>query len=256
VLMPPMACLGAAAARLRATTPSARAIAAAASLVAALAGARLVAAVGALHALQLLAALATIAGLAALTRVPADRRRWVVAPLVAVVVLAAASPRGLDPSRLGTRAHVFFAPPPAEPPPTIWVAGAAAAYNRERYAASEGVVERRLPLARLAPLDFAYAVGSLHTAFPSVRVSIAGDELLLLGCAHDCPPASAPPLLDTAGAERMLAGAARSIGARPDELVSTDDNRWLEYHTPRATARPYRLSLRFNLEWLRSFAAP
>jgi hypothetical protein len=254
VLMPPMACLGAAAARLRATTPSARAIAAAASLVAALAGARLAAAAGALHALQLLGALAALAGLAALARVPADRRRFVVVPLAGIVALAAASPHGLDPTRLGTRAHVFFAPPTATPPPTIWVAGAASAYNRERYAAADGVVERRLPSARLAPLDFAYAVGSLHSVFPFVRLTVAGDELVLLGCARECPPA--PALLDTAGCERMLAGAARSIGAAPDELVSTDDNRWLEYHTPRATPRPYRPSLRFNLDWLRSFAAP
>jgi hypothetical protein len=45
-------------------------------------------------------------------------------------------------------------------------------------------------------------------------------------------------------------------GRRLEARVSTDDNLWLEYRTPRGNVRPYDESLRDNLAFLRGFSPP
>lgn len=416
-MIPPAACVGAAypaaiewigrgAARPVRALGRAAALNTAGNIAGALAGAPLVAALGSLHALQLLAGASALLGLVAALGVARARRVFAVAPVVAVLALAAAQPRSFDLERLSSGANVYFAPqrygrviaaaesldgglttvaesrdpdgsrvltlltngkfqgddsprremaaelgfarvPLALTPArgralvvgfgtgvtaaqladagvahvdvvdlsrdiveladrfmgranhgvlhrpgvslhitdgrnwlllrparydlitieltSIWFAGAATLYDRELYQLAAGalrdggVLQQWLQLHRLAPIDLASALASLHAVFPYVYLYVVGTQGAMIGCRRDCPPpagAADRPLLDTAAVERLIAAAAAAVGERPDELVSTDDNRFLEYHTPRANTRPYAASLRANVAWLRSFAAP
>ena len=109
------------------------------------------------------------------------------------------------------------------------------------------------------PIDLATALATLHAVFPHVWLYVVGNQGLMIACANSCPlapDAAERPLLDTAGVERAIASAARAIGAAPRELLSTDDNLFLEYSTPRGNIRSYRSSLLGNLSWLRRFADP
>src|SRR5690606_1334185 len=95
-------------------------------------------------------------------------------------------------------------------------------------------------------------------------------------CAHDCQPnretiarIDATPALGYAlahyggKAEKLLQSKLLgpselqafidSVGVPFDELVSTDDNLFLEYSTPRGNVRPYRDSIRKNVAMLSEF---
>lgn len=164
---------------------------------------------------------------------------------------------------------------------SIWFAGAASLYNREFYALAKnrlrpgGVLQQWLQLHRLDPLDIGYVLGSARAEFRYVWLYKIGPQGVII--ASDTPLASRPEtiallngaqalepvrgffggdfgrltrtlLLDPAATDRVL----DALGGA-ETLISTDDNLFLEYHTPRGNVRDYGLSIRANLEFLSQF---
>jgi spermidine synthase len=168
---------------------------------------------------------------------------------------------------------------------SIWFAGAAALYNRELYELAagalgeRGVLQQWMQLHRLSPADLASILASVRAVFPHVTLYTSGTQGAIVACRHECAPNAetlarldATPalqpalalfgghagallrqqLLDDAAIARLLAASAGDSA----ELVSTDDNLFLEYDTPRGNVRPFARSLAENQRWLRSFARP
>lgn len=164
---------------------------------------------------------------------------------------------------------------------SIWFAGAAALYNREFYdlvqsrLAPEGVLEQWIQLHRLSREDIVSVIGTLRERFPRIWLYYTGNQGVLVACAHDCSPTPAAanrlhsePALREAlawfgGSSNALAGSVLLEPAAIDRLlatagvpitISTDDNLFLEYSTPRGNVRSYASSIRENVGWLRTFA--
>ena len=165
--------------------------------------------------------------------------------------------------------------------PEIWVAGAAAFYNREFYEMARsrltehGVLQQRVPLHDVSRADVLSIVATARSVFPSVWLYLAPNHGVLVACAWDCRVSEAavarlaaarPLAADLAfvgGVARLLderllgpsevnrlIESSREWGLGPEDLVSTDDNLLLEYSTPRANVRPYDLSLQDNLAFV------
>jgi spermidine synthase len=132
-----------------------------------------------------------------------------------------------------------------------------------------------MQIHRLSRLDLVTILASVRAEFPYVWLYFAPNQGVIVACAWDCSPSrqsvarlrGEPALQDslslTGGVPRLLeqrllspADVDRLIatelpaGARPEEIVSTDDNLFLEYSTPRANVRPYGPSLQENLRIL------
>ncbi len=164
---------------------------------------------------------------------------------------------------------------------SIWFAGAASLYNREFYElvdqrlAKEGVLQQWIQLHRISTLDIAYVLGTVRSVFPRVWLYFVGNQGIIVACRHDCQPTlpairkvnQTPSLsaalgffdgraenvlpdriLDTDAIDAYVAGISEGRGA-----VSTDDNLFLEYSTPRGNVRPYKESLDENVDALRSY---
>ena len=165
---------------------------------------------------------------------------------------------------------------------SIWFAGAASLYNREFYQlvrerlTDDGVLSQWIQLHRLYPEHLVSIIATLRAEFPKVYLYFIHSQGVLVACRHDCEPKpeaiakldqeprmrpiishfgpsayaiSQMMLLDPSGIDRFLAASPTP----PEELISTDDNLYLEYSTPRANVRPYRPSLDENLAMLRGF---
>lgn len=171
--------------------------------------------------------------------------------------------------------------------PNIAAARAAASYSIEFYKlvrsrlSERGVLQQRLPLAQVSPLDVVSVLATVQEVFASVRVYVIAEEATIVACVHDCAPAAepnvlvgagsalapvlaasggpAPPraaeLIDPDATRRLLEAFADSRNVDVAALVSTDGNGFLEYHTPRGDLWPKDASLHENLEFLRRFAA-
>jgi predicted membrane-bound spermidine synthase len=164
---------------------------------------------------------------------------------------------------------------------SIWFAGAAALYNREFYdlvlsrLAPEGVLEQWIQLHRLSREDIVSVIGTLRERFPRIWLYYTGNQGVLVACTHDCSPNPAAanrlhsePALREAlawfgGSSNALAGSVLLDPPAIDRLLatagfpvtlSTDDNLFLEYSTPRGNVRSYSSSIRENVAWLRTFA--
>jgi spermidine synthase len=148
---------------------------------------------------------------------------------------------------------------------SIWFAGAASLYSREYYGlvrehlSKRGIFQQWVQLHHIYPRDFATALNTLRQQFRHVAVFYGGGQGILV--ASDAPlrapvaklsqleqlpdiaeviPKGRPLaslvqdiLLLDAGVDRYLQGIARRSGARLEELISTDDNLYLEYATPK-----------------------
>jgi spermidine synthase len=164
---------------------------------------------------------------------------------------------------------------------SIWFAGAAALYNREFYEVARarlterGVLQQWVQLHRLSRVDVLSILATARSVFPSVWLYFAPNQGVLVACAWDCRPSeatvgrlAATPMLAADLAfvggvarlldERLLGPAevdrliesSREWGLAPEDLVSTDDNLFLEYSTPRGNVRPYGPSLEDNLAFV------
>ena len=135
---------------------------------------------------------------------------------------------------------------------SIWFAGAASLYNREFYRLvkrrlrESGVLQQWMQLHHVAPLDMLYILGSVRAAFSRLERTASFQPLLriLRNYSQDIFDTL---VLDPAGTDAFLA----SFGAPPGLLVSTDDNLFLEYHTPKGNMMNGQDSQRGNLALLR-----
>jgi predicted membrane-bound spermidine synthase len=165
---------------------------------------------------------------------------------------------------------------------SIWFAGAASLYNREFYElvkarlSGEGVLQQWMQLHRLSAADFKSILGTVHSVFPHVWLYMVGQQGQIIACAHACLPEEraldrirATPtlqdglgffdgdpykilgdrLLDTKAIEQFTASLSDVVGP-----VSTDDNSFLEYSTPKGNVRPYAESLQENTQLFAPFA--
>ena len=145
---------------------------------------------------------------------------------------------------------------------SIWFAGAANLYNKDFYElaktrlSSEGVLQQWVQLHHMNKIDLVYILGSLRSVFKYVWVYYSGGQGVIV--AADSPKAfgnmAAKNLLDHSLASSeynfdvsVLAGRVVAEPSRVDtlirqfdpslsRLVSTDNNLYLEYSTPKGNA--------------------
>lgn len=147
---------------------------------------------------------------------------------------------------------------------SIWFAGAANLYNREFYAlvaarlAPGGVLQQWFQLHHTSRRIVATEIASLRTVFPHVLVAVTGHQGQLLASMspfvvnrdqvaslEDVGYVRATLegghlvdyvkkiLIDEKGIDQFLAETTDKTGTELGELVSTDDNMFLEYATPK-----------------------
>jgi len=166
---------------------------------------------------------------------------------------------------------------------SIWFAGAANLYNSEFYGllaprlTEHGVLAHWVQLHRLSHRDVATILQTLRQHFPHVWLYFLGKQGVLVACRHDCAPNPATRarldtlptldpvlalfggsaaaveqgiLLDPPRLDAWLKEYRESSGLPGSELISTDDNLFLEYSTPRGNVRGYEESLMDNLQFL------
>jgi predicted membrane-bound spermidine synthase len=166
---------------------------------------------------------------------------------------------------------------------SIWFAGAASLYNREFYQLvkkrlrPDGVLQQWVQLHHVTPLDLLYILGSVHAEFSHVWLYYIGGQGIIVA-SNDPRRQPAPEnfqnlqttasfapllrqldasyeaiasstLLDPAGTERMLA----AFSAPASRWISTDDNLFLEYSTPKGNVLGGRQSLNSNVAFLRRY---
>lgn len=166
---------------------------------------------------------------------------------------------------------------------SIWFAGAANLYNDEFYQLLEsrlserGVLQQWVQLHRLSHRDIMAILATLNQRFPRVWLYFLGKQGILVACKHDCSPKPAmlrqlnttprlkpslalfPKGLWTVLESRLLMPASldatlvdflQETGLSRSELLSTDDNLYLEYSTPKGNVREYDESLYDNVSYL------
>jgi predicted membrane-bound spermidine synthase len=161
---------------------------------------------------------------------------------------------------------------------SIWFSGAGNLYNREFYSlvrshlTEQGVLEQWVQLHRISQDDIASIMASMRGIFPRVWVYIAKNQGVIVACANQCSPR--PETLEALRNRAEIDWSLRLLGGTPEALlrwqvldpngvdrllasrpavVSTDENLWLEYSTPRGNVRDYAESIQENVEWLRHF---
>lgn len=171
---------------------------------------------------------------------------------------------------------------------SIWFAGAANLYNDEFYALVEkrlterGVLQQWVQLHRLSHRDIMSILVTLRQRFAHIWLYFLGKQGILVACKQDCLPSS-ETLTQLRRAERLeptLAVFPQGLGTvlsgrmlTPDgmdrliddyrsatrqstrELISTDDNLYLEYSTPKGNVREYDESIADNEAFLARFRA-
>ncbi|MBM4386176.1 MAG: fused MFS/spermidine synthase, partial [Deltaproteobacteria bacterium] len=169
---------------------------------------------------------------------------------------------------------------------SIWFAGAASLYNREFYRLAKarlnrnGAFQQWIQLHRISTIDVLSIIATMRSEFPYVWLYFAGKQGILIGCVEKCLPdektvgslysreemkevlsiaAPAPAdlfeaiLLTPEGVDSLLSKA-YSIGVDPDHIISTDDNLFLEFSTPKGNVRSYNASLQENVAFLKQFS--
>jgi spermidine synthase len=168
---------------------------------------------------------------------------------------------------------------------SIWFAGAASLYNREFYQLvkkrlrPDGILQQWVQLHHLTPLDLLYILGSVRAEFSHVWVYYIGGQGIIVASNDprrqparenfqklqttasfspllrqlDAPyeALASSILLAPAGTERLLS----AFSAPASRWVSTDDNLFLEYSTPKGNVLDGTLSKERNVEALRRFSA-
>ncbi len=151
---------------------------------------------------------------------------------------------------------------------TIWFAGAADLYNRDFYALLKrrltpgGLVQQWVQLHHMTRRDLAVIIASLKAELPHVTLFFRGNQGLLLASmqpfsvdaavltrrsamlegtvatrelpAGDLLTLTGNMLLDEAGVDALISQEAQHWGRTAEQLISTDDNLYLEFSTPRA----------------------
>jgi predicted membrane-bound spermidine synthase len=166
---------------------------------------------------------------------------------------------------------------------SIWFAGAASLYNREFYQLvkkrlrPDGLLQQWVQLHHITPLDLLYILGSVRAEFSHIWLYYIGGQGIIVATNDprrqparanfqklqttasfepllrqlDAPyeALASSILLDPAGTERVLA----AFSAPASRWVSTDDNLFLEYSTPKGNVLDGQLSLNRNVAFLRKY---
>ncbi|WP_437955330.1 fused MFS/spermidine synthase [Sorangium sp. So ce119] len=163
---------------------------------------------------------------------------------------------------------------------SVWFAGAASLYSREFYElarsrlAEGGILQQWVQLHHIRRRELAAVVRTMRSAFPHVALFVGGAQGILVASAAplvasearlaalDARPALQPALagarladllgdLVTSGEDldRLIADAAEDGGP----ILSTDDNLYLEYATPKGNVLPYDASLDATLALLERY---
>ncbi|WP_233562646.1 fused MFS/spermidine synthase [Sorangium cellulosum] len=166
---------------------------------------------------------------------------------------------------------------------SVWFAGAASLYSREFYELTRsrltegGVLQQWVQLHHIRRRELAAVVRTMRSAFPHVALFVGGAQGILVASAAplvasearlaelDARPALQPTLagarladllgdLVTSGEDldRFIADAAEDGGP----ILSTDDNLYLEYATPKGNVLPYGASLDATLALLERYRTP
>jgi len=151
---------------------------------------------------------------------------------------------------------------------SVWFAGAGSLYSREFYAlvrerlSPGGILQQWIQMHHLYPRDLATVIHTLRLEIPHVALFYGGGQGILvasmeplsasaaeldaleaqLGAIRPSRPLKslAGDVLATgAGLDAFIADVAAEVGVPVDELVSTDDNLYLEYATPRGNVLPW-----------------
>ncbi len=167
---------------------------------------------------------------------------------------------------------------------SVWFAGASSLYSREFYAlaharlAPGGVLQQWVQLHHIRRRELAVIVNTLRGAFPHVALFVGGaqgilvasDAPLVASAAHLAALEASPALQATLGGARLVdlfdelvtsegdldRFVATSRGWDAPIPVSTDDNLYLEYATPKGNVLNYDASLRDTLALLDAFRTP
>ncbi|WP_437332632.1 fused MFS/spermidine synthase [Sorangium sp. So ce394] len=166
---------------------------------------------------------------------------------------------------------------------SVWFAGAASLYSREFYElarsrlAEGGVLQQWVQLHHIRRRELAVVIRTMRSAFPHVALFVGGAQGILVASAAplvasearlaalDARPALQATLagarladllddLVTSGddLDRLVADAAEDGGP----ILSTDDNLYLEYATPKGNVLPYGASLDAALALLSRYRTP
>lgn len=159
---------------------------------------------------------------------------------------------------------------------SIWFAGAANLYNQEFYQLAksrlknDGVLQQWVQLHHMQPIDLIYVLNTLHREFRYVHLYLIGGQGILVATNSNNMSESlfhltgekVTNLESLTGEEKIIFNnlilapedmdhISRKMIA-PEFFVSSDNNLYLEYATPKGNALPYD-SLPANLEMLRRF---
>ncbi|WP_438014649.1 fused MFS/spermidine synthase [Sorangium sp. So ce315] len=166
---------------------------------------------------------------------------------------------------------------------SVWFAGAASLYSREFYELARsrltegGVLQQWVQLHHIRRRELAAVVRTMRGAFPHVALFVGGAQGILV--ASDAPLVASearlaaldahPALQATLAGERLadLLGDLVASGEDLDRfiadaaedggpIVSTDDNLYLEYATPKGNVLPYGASLDATLALLGRYRTP
>ncbi|WP_437644384.1 fused MFS/spermidine synthase [Sorangium sp. So ce362] len=163
---------------------------------------------------------------------------------------------------------------------SVWFAGAASLYSREFYELARsrltegGVLQQWVQLHHIRQRELAVVIRTMRSAFPHVALFVGGAQGILVASAAPLSASEArlaaldarPALRATlAGArladllddlvasgddlDRLIADAAEDGGP----ILSTDDNLYLEYATPKGNVLPYGASLEAALALLERY---
>ncbi len=169
---------------------------------------------------------------------------------------------------------------------SVWFAGAGSLYSREFYVLAKqrlrpgGVFQQWIQLHHITALDLAVVIHTLRLEFPHVALFYGGGQGILVASEQPLVASRAQlealeaqlertkpdrrlknlvddVLVATDGLDAFIREVAAEHGKTLEDLVSTDDNLYLEYATPRGNVLPWssREELVARLRQHRSVAA-
>ncbi len=168
---------------------------------------------------------------------------------------------------------------------SIWFSGAASLYSKEFYEIAKanikenGVFQQWIQLHHITKYDVLCILATVRSVFKHVRLFLGNNQGVIVASKrplnvkwidfekdidnlsiykkyspfHSAYCLLSEELLDEDGLNKFLVVYEREFGVKPEDVISTDDNMFLEYSTPRGNVRPYGTSLRENISMLEQF---